>query len=281
MTDIENEPDDAQSLVRLLCYANHFEIEGLVATTSTWMRKEVADWRIHEIVDAYAKVRDNLEVHEKGFATGAELKDKIKKGRSVFGMEGVGVGHDSEGSEWLISTLEKEDDRPLWITAWGGTNVLAQALWKMERTKSSGELNRLISKMRVYTISDQDDSGPWIRENYPNLFYIVSPGYEENGGGQYHYATWSGISGDRFHGRFDGPDFSLVDNCWLDENIRQNHGPLGAEHPHTDYLMEGDTPSFLGLVQNGLNDLENPNYGGWGGRYELYIPPYKKYMYQT
>jgi hypothetical protein len=281
LTDIENEPDDAQSLVRLLCYANHFEIEGLVATTSTWMRKEVADWRIHEIVDAYAKVRDNLEVHEKGFATGAELKDKIKKGRSVFGMEGVGVGHDSEGSEWLISTLEKEDDRPLWITAWGGTNVLAQALWKMERTKSSGELNRLISKMRVYTISDQDDSGPWIRENYPNLFYIVSPGYEENGGGQYHYATWSGISGDRFHGRFDGPDFSLVDNCWLDENIRQNHGPLGAEHPHTDYLMEGDTPSFLGLVQNGLNDLENPNYGGWGGRYELYIPPYKKYMYQT
>ena len=43
--------------------------------------------------------------------------------------------------------------------------------------------------------------------------------------------------------------------------------------------MEGDTPSFLGLVQNGLNDPENPNYGGWGGRYEFYIPQFKKYMY--
>lgn len=34
LTDIENEPDDAMSLVRFLTYANHFEIEGVVATTS-------------------------------------------------------------------------------------------------------------------------------------------------------------------------------------------------------------------------------------------------------
>ena len=72
----------------------------------------------------------------------------------------------------------------------------------------------------------------------------------------------------------------MVDNPWLDENIRKNHGPLGAEHPHTEYLMEGDTPSFLGLVNNGLNDPEHPDYGGWGGRYESYIPPTKKYMYE-
>ena len=44
--------------------------------------------------------------------------------------------------------------------------------------------------------------------------------------------------------------------------------------------MEGDTPSFLGLINNGLNSPENPNYGGWGGRYELYIPHHKKYMYE-
>jgi hypothetical protein len=66
----------------------------------------------------------------------------------------------------------------------------------------------------------------------------------------------------------------------LDKHIRQNHGPLGEEHPHTEYLMEGDTPSFLGLVNNGLNNPERPDFGGWGGRYELYIPPFKKYMYE-
>jgi hypothetical protein len=34
--------------------------------------------------------------------------------------------------------------------------------------------------------------------------------------------------------------------------------------------MEGDTPSFLGLVNNGLGWCISPSYGGWGGRYELY-----------
>ncbi len=280
LTDIENEPDDAQSLVRFLTYANQWDVEGIVATTSIWQKDKTAEWRIHEIVDAYGKVRSNLEKHESGYPEYEYLKSIIKIGVPKFGMEGVGEGQDSEGSEWLIKTLKKKDDRPIYIQAWGGANVLAQALWKMERTLTQKELDQIIQKMRIYTISDQDDTGPWIRKNFPDLFYIVSPGYEENGGGQYHYATWTGISGDKMHGRFIGPDFTIVDNPWLDEHIRNNHGPLGAEHPHTEYLMEGDTPSFLGLVNNGLNNPEKPNFGGWGGRYELYIPQYKKYMYE-
>jgi hypothetical protein len=127
----------------------------------------------------------------------------------------------------------------------------------------------------VYTISDQDDSGPWTRREFPKLFYICSPGY--HAGGAYHYATWSGISGDRFHGRFVGADFSLVDNPWLDEHIRSK-GPLGAQHPHTEYLMEGDTPSFLNLVNNGLSDPERPDWGGWGGRYEFHTPRMQKWF---
>jgi hypothetical protein len=280
LTDIENEPDDAQSLVRFLTYANHWDVEGIVATTSCWQRDKTAEWRIHEIVDAYGKVKNNLEIHEPGYPSYEYLKSIIKIGIPKFGMEGVGQGQDSEGSDWLIKVMEKDDPRPVYIQAWGGANVLAQALWKMERTKSKSQLDAIIAKMRIYTISDQDDSGPWIRKTFPELFYIVSPGYQENGGGQYHFATWSGISGDKFHGRFDGPDFTIVDNPWLDEHIRQNHGPLGAEHPHTEYLMEGDTPSFLGMINNGLNNPEHPDYGGWGGRYELYVPHFRKYMYE-
>src|SRR5690606_1714793 len=67
LTDIENEPDDAMSLVRFLVYANHFSIEGLVATTSEHQRARVAPQRIRRIVEAYGKVRDNLELHEPGF----------------------------------------------------------------------------------------------------------------------------------------------------------------------------------------------------------------------
>ena len=113
--------------------------------------------------------------------------------------------------------------------------------------------------------------------SFPNLFYIASPGF--NAGGAYHHATWSGISGDKFHARCDGADFELVTNEWLDRNIRSK-GPLGAEYPHWEYLMEGDTPSFLNLINNGLSDPEHPDWGGWGGRYELYTPRPQKWHLQ-
>lgn len=280
LTDIENEPDDAMSFVRFLTYSNQFDTEGIVATTSCWQRTKTAEWRLHDIAEAYGKVRDNLEIHEKGYPTEKYIHSVIKKGLPVFGKEGLGEGKDSEGSEWLIRSMLKNDPRPLYIQAWGGTNVLAQALWKLRRTVAEKDLAIIIAKLRVYTISDQDDTGPWIRRNFPGLFYIVSPGFEENGGGQYHYATWSGISGDIFHGRFTGADTSLVRNKLLDRYVRQNHGALGEKYPQIPFLMEGDSPSFMGLISNGLNDPEHPDYGSWGGRYELYIPPFKKYMYE-
>ncbi|MBT6005779.1 MAG: DUF1593 domain-containing protein, partial [Prolixibacteraceae bacterium] len=107
LTDIENEPDDAESLVRFLLYSNQFDVEGIVATTSCWQRDKVADWRIHEIVDAYGEVRDNLEKHESGYPEHSFLKERIKKGYTDFGMNAVGKGKDSEGSDWIIKTVDK------------------------------------------------------------------------------------------------------------------------------------------------------------------------------
>jgi hypothetical protein len=277
LTDIENEPDDAMSMVRFLTYANHYDIEGLVATTSIHQRGRVAPQRIRRIVEAYGKVRDNLEKHEPGFPTVEFLRARISEGIPVYGMDGVGEGKDSPGSELLIRAVDKDDPRPIWVTVWGGPNVLAQALWKVRATRSAEEIKRFVAKLRVYTISDQDNSGPWLRKEFPDLFYIASPGF--NAGGAYHHATWSGISGDYFHGRFVGADFTLVTNEWLDRNIRRK-GPLGAEYPLWEYLMEGDTPSFLNLINNGLSHPEHPNWGGWGGRYELYTPHKEKWHLQ-
>ena len=276
LTDIENEPDDAQSLVRFLTYSNHWDVEGLVATTSVHQQKKTAAWRLREIVEAYGKVRDNLLLHEPGYPTAGHLVSVIREGRPDFGMQAVGEGMDSSGSELLIQAVDRDDPRPLWVPVWGGPNVLAQALWKVRATRSPAALARFVARLRVYTISDQDDSGPWIRKTFPGLFYIASPGI--HAGGAYHFATWSGISGDRFHARFTGADFNLVDNPWLDRNIRRNKGPLGAQYPHVEYLMEGDTPSFLGLVNNGLNAPQHPDWGGWGGRYERYTPRMQRWF---
>jgi hypothetical protein len=275
LTDIENEPDDAMSMVRFLTYANQFDVEGLVATTSIHQQKKTAAWRIREIVEAYGKVQPNLLLHEPGYPTAAHLLTLIREGRPDYGMHAVGEGMDSAGSELLITAADRDDPRPLWVTVWGGPNVLAQALWKIKATRSPADLARFVAKLRVYTISDQDDSGPWIRKTFPALFYIASPGLHP--GGAYHFATWSGISGDNFHARFTGADHSIVDNPWLDRNIRRK-GPLGAQYPHMEFLMEGDTPSFLGLVDNGLNTPEHPDWGGWGGRYELYTPRTEKWF---
>lgn len=181
LTDIENEPDDAQSLVRFLTYSNQFDVEGIIATTSVWLRDKTAEWRIYEILEAYEEVQPKLAKHETGYPTFEELRSKTKVGIPKYGMKGVGKGNDSEGSEWIITALKKEDPRPLWVLAWGGPNCLAQALWKMEQTETKDDLERYVKKLRVYTISDQDDSGPWMRKKYPDLFYICTPGYAHGG----------------------------------------------------------------------------------------------------
>lgn len=275
LTDIENEPDDAESMVRFLSYSNHFDIEGLVATTSTHLRDKTAEYRIKEIVEAYGKVRDNLLKHEEGFPTVAHLRSVIKKGIPKYGLDGVGAGNDSEGSDFLIEVVDKEDDRPVWVPIWGGANVLAQALWKVRETRTPFELAKFVSKIRVYTISDQDNSAYWIRKEFPGLFYIVSPG------GNYRHATWSGISGEPWYHFASGADTLKVQNPWLRENIMEGHGPFGAEYPEVEYAMEGDTPSFLSLIDNGLNVPERPDWGGWGGRYELYTPRFLPYRRQA
>ncbi|WP_346860704.1 nucleoside hydrolase-like domain-containing protein [uncultured Draconibacterium sp.] len=260
LTDIEADPDDSQSLVRLLLYSNQIEIEGLIATTSIHQKARVAPETIHSILGAYEKVQPNLLKHETGFPAASDLHKIVKQGLPVFGMNGVGKGKDSEGSEWIIKVLEKDDNRPVWISVWGGPNTLAQALWKIKERKSKREAKRLISKLKVYTISDQDDTGIWIRKNFPELFYIVSIG-------NYWDATWNAINS-----VIDGANNEVISNNWLAKNIQQGHGPLGAQYPDVAYGMEGDTPAWLMLIQNGLNNEANPNWGSWGGRYELYIP---------
>lgn len=260
LSDIEADPDDTQSLIRLLLYSNEIDLEGLVATTSVHQKNRVAPESIQRVIAEYAKVRANLALHDPAFPDAATLSRLVGSGQPVYGMEGVGKGKSSEGSRRLIEALERPDPRPLWVAGWGGPNTLAQALYDIRATRSPEEANRLISKLRVYTISDQDDSGHWMRSEFPQLFYIVSPG-------GYGAATWTAINS-----VVEGIDNTRISNGWIAENIQQGHGPLGAAYPDTAYGVEGDTPSFLGLVPNGLNVPERPDWGGWGGRYELRIP---------
>ena len=141
---------------------------------------------------------------------------------------------------------------------------MAEALNHVSNTRSVNDTATFTKKLRVYAVSDQDDAGPWIREHFPTLFYIVSI----HAFSDFSQATWNGIGGEDYR-HFDkgGPDTSLVINDWLQQHIRI--GDLGAYYLNYSYVMEGDTPSFLPLIQNGLGDTEHPEWGSWGGRYKL------------
>ena len=252
MTDIgEGDPDDEMSMVRLLMYSNEWDIEGLIATKNKPGHSIHPD-SICKYIEAYDKVRPNLLKHASDWPAKDYLLSRTKVGQDGVNMRIVGDGKDTEGSNLIISVVDKPDPRPVWLISWDGLSTPAQALWDVRRQRSKEAIDKFVAKIRLYTITEDYDVGPWIRKTFPNLHYI----WTDRG------KTWTGIS--------DGGDQSCINAAWRSENIVENHGPLGAVYPRkAPWLVEGDTPSFLFLMSfNGLCDPMHPDYGGWGGRYK-------------
>ncbi|MFM5953709.1 MAG: nucleoside hydrolase-like domain-containing protein [Novosphingobium sp.] len=269
LTDIGNEPDDQMSLVRLLLYSNEIEIEGIAATTSVWQRGKASPEIAAGVIDAYGLALPHLRENAQGWPQPETLRSRLSSGVARYGLAAIDPDHPSAGALALLAAAQKPGDEPLWVAVWGGAATLAEALTVGQRRLSPDAFTALVARLRVYAISDQDDAGPWLRREFPGLFYIVSPSSQD--GGDYARATWTGISGDRYYRNGAGADFTPVSNAWLDANIRAK-GPLGAAYPRYMFIMEGDTPAFLGLIPNGLNAPEQPGWGGWGGRYVLRQP---------
>src|SRR5690349_7398949 len=106
LTDIGGDPDDQQSLIRLLLYSNEFEIEGLIASSAGTLgelpKAAVKTELVREIVDAYGLVRDNLALHAEGYPKVEQLGAVIKTGNKQRGLDAVGEEHDTEASRWII-----------------------------------------------------------------------------------------------------------------------------------------------------------------------------------
>jgi len=241
-TDLGADPDDEQSMVRYLVCSNEFETEGLIVSTGCWKKSQSSTGMLDKIVDAYAQVYDNLKNHADGYPTPDYLKSISVMGQRGYGMGDVGDGKDSPGSEMIIAAVDKDDPRPVWIGGWGGVNNVAQAIWKVRETRSPAELKNFIGKLRVFDILGQDDAGAWLAKNFPGLFYIRATGVY----------GWQPSKNDPY----------------LRTHI-QSHGPLGAVYPNTKWATEGDTPAFMHVYPNGLNDPEQIDQGGWGGRFSF------------
>lgn len=254
--DQKSDPDDLQSIVRFLLYANEFDIEALVASSGTFANVAKKQ-NLLEVIDRYGMVHGNLTKHDPSYPTREYLRSVTFEGLSgTWGKpakENIGEGKDSEASNALIAIVDKPDPRPVYVSVWGDSSVVAQAIWRVQHTRSADELQRFISKLRIHQIATQDGTIGWLREKFPKLFIIHSE--------------------KTYFGMFGASD-SVSDLNWVNQHIRHNHGPLCEVYPHEGIgctgVCEGDSPAFLWLVSanRGLNDPDDPTHESWGGQFK-------------
>jgi hypothetical protein len=282
LTDFYKDPDDKQSMIRFLTYANEFDVEGLIATSLAYGTGEVHPEWIEDIIDEYGEVLGNLRKHERSdfaYPSVSELKNVVREGAHVVrklvgktrgfpvpypngardsrscepALNWIGPDKDTAASKHIIDVVDKRDSRPVWVIVWGGSMDLAQALWRVRHDRTAAQTADFASKLRVYQVSWQDTGAVWIWEQFPKLFFLQTS--------------------DGMRGMYQEGDPAYRNQKWIDNNVKNGHGALGTQYPkagRTDGVKEGDTPSFLYLLAPGLSDPAHPDWGGWGGRFRAY-----------
>ena len=255
----DGEIDDQCSMVRFLLYANEWDIEGIVTSSSQYHwrgHRWAGDGWIEPYLDTYEKVYPNLVKHDPLYPTPQYLRERTVLGNvdAEGEMEKV-----TPGSELIVKVLlDETDDRPVWLQAWGGPNTIARALKTIEQ-QHPDKVQQVAKKIRLFLIWEQDDSyQKYIRPHWEkyNILSIISDQFDAIA------YEWDRI--------IPEPEKSYYTSKWMLENILHNHGPLCSLYrakDNGDFRSEGDSPSFMHSINTGLRNMEDPGWGGWGGRY--------------
>lgn len=237
-TDIGGtDPDDFQSMVHLLLYADVLDIEGLISSPYGPGRKE----DILEVIEQYEKDFRNLESYSGDYPTPDSLRAITKQGATARAGYS-GISESTEGSDWIIERARADDPRPLHVLVWGGIEDLAQALH---------DAPEIVSGLRVYWIGGPNkkwgpDTYSYIVEHHPDLWII-----ETNAS----YRGW--FVGGNQEGEWSNSRF-------VEEHVA-GKGALGDFFVRKmDEIKMGDTPS-VGWLLKGTPD--DPSQPGWGGRF--------------
>ncbi len=293
----DGEVDDQNSFIRLLLYANEMDIAGIVLTSSVFhyagdasrgvepFRWTGTQW-LYDCLDAYEQVWPNLCVHAEGYPTPGYLRSVTKIGNISDKGEMEQV---TEGSEFLKALFLDDDPRTLYVQTWGGTNTTARALKSIEEEFAGTEAwesvqHKVYDKLVIYLILDQDVTyRDYIARIWPGLRVL------NDACNFWHFAYAWQLHPDELN--------TTLHARWNHEHLMGDHGPLMARYAlmgdgktvegeldeeqrgwdayleanpgyeSYDFISEGDSPSFLYLVDTGLRSLENPSWGGWGGRF--------------
>ena len=262
----DGEIDDECSMVRFLLYANEWDIEGIVTSSSQyhWQGHRWAgdDW-IEPYLNAYAQVYPNLVKHDPAYPTPEYLRQRTALGNVKAEGE---MDEVTAGSQLIAKVLlDETDDRPIWLQAWGGPNTIARALKTIEQEHPE-KMAEVAKKMRLFFIWEQDSTyQSYIRPHWGKheITTIISDQFEAIA------YRWKNCQPKELHKYFVG--------AWMKEHILENHGPLCSLYKahkdgdkgfdDGDFRSEGDSPAFLHQIVTGLRNMESPDFGGWGGRY--------------
>ena len=251
--------------------------------TRTSLRWLGTEW-MQGFIDKYATVYDNLVKHDKNYPTPQHLKSLVKVGNIDFESE---MDHNSEGSDFIKKILLDDDPAPVYLQIWGGTNTLARALKSIEDEYRNAKewktiYKKICNKATIYIILDQDETyKKYVSTNWSDIKVIVNTTQFWS----FAYA-WP---------RLAPAIQSYLNGSWFAEHIKFNHGALGGSYflwgdgqklvgdsdhiqgdtgqvrksgrAQFDFISEGDSPSYLSLINTGLRNIEDPSYGGWGGRF--------------
>ena len=265
----DGEVDDRSSMVRFLTYASDYDVVGIIQANSNYQKSGHSGdkWLEHQL-DLYDQVLPKLRVHKASYPDTTALRAAVRLGNENSGDLAKSPPNmstkDTPGSQLIIERLLDSDPRPVHFSIWGGANTLAYALYKLKTQYSAAQYNYAVSRVSIYTIWYQDAGGQWIESNVPGAKIFEAGGDRDTWRGVWNYMSvdgyWKGLPS------ANPKDVQVyMDKPWLNQNVKTNHGPLGASYPQT-YTSEGDTPSFLPLIDNGLTQYTDYTLGGWGGR---------------
>ena len=274
LADMGNEPDEEQQIFHLLMCSHTVQLEGLLAVTGKHLRpdhKEEFKRRLypelfHRLIDGYAQVYPNLQLHATGWPTPDHLRRIVAIGQKAYGLADTGEGRASPGSALIIAAVTKPDPRPVHVIVNAGSNTLAQALRDYRATHSPSDVRAFVAKLRVFENQAQDDAGAWICHEFPAIHWIRS---------RYQTRCYGG-PGDKDLGPHVWKPYAYSiqgQHEWAKAHIVTGHGAFGALFPERIYagvlhfIEGGGTIPWLRLVSPGLTDPNEPSWGGWSGRY--------------
>jgi len=263
----DGEFDDRCSMIRFLLYANEFDVQGIIHSSSKFHWKgndttESYQWHdvswIDEHFQAYAEVYPNLIRHAE-FPKPEDLQQLVYEGNTELSGD---MAKETPGSNRIVEVLLSADPTPVWLQAWGGSNTIARALKTIEE-KHPDRKQDVAKKARLFLILLQDSTyQSYIAPHWPELTTLLSTSFESIG------YPWKKRVPDPFRQYYLGE--------WMNEHLLYNHGPLlaiyqdhlyGDDRTTGDFISEGDSPAFMHTIPTGLRSHKNPSWGGWGGRF--------------